>query len=52
MTAAMEDLDDSIFFDKVPERWTKLAYPSTAGMSIWLADLINRIRVSLSEFFI
>jgi len=44
MTAAMEDLDDAIFFDKVPEGWTKLAYPSTAGMSIWLADLLNRIR--------
>jgi len=44
ITAVMEDLETSLFLDKVPSSWTKLAYPSLAPLSLWFADLLQRIR--------
>ena len=35
----MEDLQNYLFMDTVPPTWTKLAYPSSLGLSAWSADL-------------
>jgi dynein heavy chain, axonemal len=40
----MESLMTSIFFDKVPESWSKRAYPSLLGLQSWFADLIVRAK--------
>lgn len=44
ITSDMELLDDSLFTDKVPDGWTKLAYPSLLGLHSWFADLMVRIQ--------
>ncbi|XP_077967769.1 dynein beta chain, ciliary-like [Styela clava] len=44
ITADMESLGNSLFLDSVPESWTKKAYPSLSGLSIWYADLLLRIK--------
>lgn len=44
ITADMEALQNSLFLDKVPDSWTRRAYPSLAGLSAWFADLLLRIR--------
>jgi dynein heavy chain, axonemal len=38
----METLMASIFFDKIPESWSKRAYPSLLGLQSWFADLMLR----------
>ncbi len=43
MTEKMEKLMDSIFLDKVPESWSKLAFPSTRGLGSWLDNLKHRL---------
>jgi len=43
MTEKMEALMDSIFLDKVPATWTKLAYPSTRPLGSWLDNLKQRL---------
>ncbi|XP_053544923.1 dynein axonemal heavy chain 9 [Bombina bombina] len=44
MTSDMENLQNAIFLDLVPESWTKRAYPSMAGLAGWFVDLLNRIK--------
>ncbi|XP_074871093.1 dynein axonemal heavy chain 9 [Carettochelys insculpta] len=44
MTGNMENLQNAIFLDTVPESWTRRAYPSMAGLAGWFADLLSRIR--------
>lgn len=44
ITADMEQLQNSLFLDKVPASWAKRAYPSLAGLSAWFSDLLLRIR--------
>eukprot|EP00304_Pavlova_gyrans_P007309 CAMPEP_0206033414 /NCGR_PEP_ID=MMETSP1466-20131121/638_1 /ASSEMBLY_ACC=CAM_ASM_001126 /TAXON_ID=44452 /ORGANISM="Pavlova gyrans, Strain CCMP608" /LENGTH=2403 /DNA_ID=CAMNT_0053407607 /DNA_START=23 /DNA_END=7231 /DNA_ORIENTATION=+ len=44
MTEAMEGLMDSIYDDKVPERWDVLAWPSMRPLGSWLADFLMRYR--------
>ena len=40
----MENLQNSLFLNSVPESWTKRAYPSMQGLSAWYSDLLQRIR--------
>lgn len=35
ISSEMEKLQTALFFDNVPDTWTKLAYPSTYSLSIW-----------------
>lgn len=42
ITPDMELLDECITFDRVPLTWTKLAYPSTACLSMWFPNLLRR----------
>jgi dynein heavy chain len=43
MTDTMEGLMDSIFLDRVPEKWSKLAFASERGLSSWLINLKHRL---------
>ncbi|XP_068082615.1 dynein beta chain, ciliary-like [Anabrus simplex] len=40
----MEELQNALFMDEVPEIWTKRAYPSLNGLTSWFADLLLRLR--------
>ncbi|XP_068161051.1 dynein axonemal heavy chain 9 [Antennarius striatus] len=44
MTSDMENLQNSIFLDVVPDSWTKLAYPYMSGLTLWFTDLLARIK--------
>ncbi|KAM6297516.1 dynein axonemal heavy chain 9 [Aegotheles albertisi] len=44
MTGDMENLQNALFLDTVPEAWTRRAYPSTASLGTWFADLLTRIK--------
>ncbi|KAL8165289.1 UNVERIFIED_CONTAM: Dynein heavy chain 11, axonemal [Gekko kuhli] len=41
---AMEALQSALFFDLVPDTWSKLAYPSTYSLPQWFNDLLMRCR--------
>lgn len=44
ISSGMEELMDAIFFDKVPQPWKTLSYPSQMGLQSWFADLILRFQ--------
>lgn len=44
MTTDMENLQNAIFLDVVPDSWTKRAYPSISGLTLWFTDLLARIK--------
>ncbi|XP_060795606.1 dynein axonemal heavy chain 9-like [Neoarius graeffei] len=44
MTSDMENLQNAIYLEQVPDSWTKLAYASTSGLTLWFTDLLCRIR--------
>nr|XP_021499024.1 dynein heavy chain 9, axonemal [Meriones unguiculatus] len=44
MTSEMENLQNALYLDVVPEPWARRAYPSTAGLAAWFLDLLNRIK--------
>ncbi|XP_023983695.1 dynein axonemal heavy chain 9 [Physeter macrocephalus] len=44
MTSDMENLQDALYLDIVPEPWARRAYPSVAGLAAWFLDLLNRIK--------
>lgn len=35
ISCEMEKLQSALFFDNVPDTWTRLAYPSTYSLAIW-----------------
>jgi dynein heavy chain len=43
MTEKMEQLMESIYFDKVPASWAKHAFSSTRGLGSWLDNLKHRL---------
>ncbi|XP_039572044.1 dynein heavy chain 17, axonemal isoform X2 [Passer montanus] len=44
ITSEMEELSNALFYDSVPESWTRYAYPSLLSLANWYADLLQRIR--------
>ncbi|KAM5274465.1 dynein axonemal heavy chain 9 isoform 2-T2 [Ctenodactylus gundi] len=44
MTSDMENLQNALYLDTVPESWARRAYPSTAGLAAWFPDLLHRIK--------
>merc|ERR1712066_27905 len=40
----MEGLMNAFLIDRVPDSWTKRAYPSMLGLSAWFSDLLLRIK--------
>ncbi|XP_008070221.1 dynein heavy chain 9, axonemal-like [Carlito syrichta] len=44
MTSDMENLQNALYLDTVPEPWARRAYPSTVGLAAWFLDLLNRIK--------
>eukprot|EP00295_Goniomonas_pacifica_P045819 CAMPEP_0175918472 /NCGR_PEP_ID=MMETSP0108-20121206/11901_1 /TAXON_ID=195067 ORGANISM="Goniomonas pacifica, Strain CCMP1869" /NCGR_SAMPLE_ID=MMETSP0108 /ASSEMBLY_ACC=CAM_ASM_000204 /LENGTH=1079 /DNA_ID=CAMNT_0017241099 /DNA_START=10 /DNA_END=3249 /DNA_ORIENTATION=- len=41
---SMEKLMQALFEDKVPPGWEKLAYPSMRPLSLWLVNLLDRVK--------
>ncbi|KAG8573239.1 hypothetical protein GDO81_012334 [Engystomops pustulosus] len=44
ISSDMEALQFALYYDSVPDSWTKLAYPSTFGLGHWVNDLLLRCR--------
>nr|XP_043887070.1 dynein axonemal heavy chain 11 [Solea senegalensis] len=44
ISSEMERLQTALFFDNVPDTWTKLAYPSTYSLAIWYNDVLQRCK--------
>ncbi|KAG7466869.1 hypothetical protein MATL_G00146930 [Megalops atlanticus] len=44
ISSEMEQLQTALFFDNVPDTWTKLAYPSTLSLAQWYNDVLLRCR--------
>ncbi|KAJ8290699.1 hypothetical protein GJAV_G00016460 [Gymnothorax javanicus] len=44
ISGKMEALQAALFYDSVPESWTRLAYPSTNTLAHWFNDLLSRCR--------
>ncbi|XP_029686282.1 dynein heavy chain 11, axonemal isoform X1 [Takifugu rubripes] len=44
ISSEMERLQSALFFDNVPESWTKLAYPSTYSLAVWYNDVLQRCK--------
>nr|XP_054595116.1 dynein axonemal heavy chain 11 [Nothobranchius furzeri] len=44
MSSEMEKLQAALFFDNVPDTWTRLAYPSTYSLAIWYNDVMQRCK--------
>ena len=44
MTDAMENLQKSLMFNKVPDSWEKNAYPSRKNLALWFNELIERCK--------
>ena len=40
----MENLQNAIYLDTVPDNWTKRAYPSMSTLALWFTDLLVRIK--------
>lgn len=40
----MENLEQCLFIDKVPENWAAKAYPSMLTLTSWFADLQLRLK--------
>lgn len=43
MSATLEEMYDAFLKQKVPESWTKIAYPCLKPLNSWVADMIARI---------
>uniref|UniRef100_A0A4W4HCE4 Dynein, axonemal, heavy polypeptide 9 like n=1 Tax=Electrophorus electricus TaxID=8005 RepID=A0A4W4HCE4_ELEEL len=44
ISAEMERIQTALFFDNVPDTWTRLAYPSTYSLAMWYSDVLLRCR--------
>ncbi|KAI1886191.1 hypothetical protein AGOR_G00211450 [Albula goreensis] len=44
ISSKMEGLEAALYYDSVPETWTRLAYPSTHTLAQWFNDLLSRCR--------
>ncbi|XP_053294795.1 dynein axonemal heavy chain 11 [Pleuronectes platessa] len=44
ISSEMEKLQAALFFDNVPDTWTKLAYPSIYSLAIWYNDVLQRCK--------
>ncbi|XP_062853793.1 dynein axonemal heavy chain 11 isoform X2 [Trichomycterus rosablanca] len=44
ISSEMEQLQTALFFDNVPDTWTRLAYPSTYTLAQWYNDVLLRCR--------
>jgi dynein heavy chain len=50
ISESMEELSNSLYFDRVPKKWELLAYPSLRSLGSWMNDLNNRIN-QLNDWF-
>lgn len=43
LTEAMEDLQECLYYERIPPSWEAVAYPSRRALAPWLANLQQRI---------
>jgi dynein heavy chain len=43
MTDQLDDVFNSMFDNKVPDTWSKVAYPSLKPLGSWTLDFIKRL---------
>jgi len=43
ISPAMELLSDSLYMDKVPGSWSKKSWPSLRSLTLWIADIVQRL---------
>ena len=48
MSEEMEQLMNSLYLDRVPDNWAKLAWPSLRPLASWLVDLNRRVEQLLA----
>ena len=44
MSAALEDMSNSLFNNHVPSMWSGKAYPSLKPLAAWVIDLVARMK--------
>ncbi|XP_016337659.1 dynein heavy chain 11, axonemal [Sinocyclocheilus anshuiensis] len=44
LSSDMEQLQTALFYDSVPESWSRLAYPSTKTLALWFSDVLAQCR--------
>ncbi|XP_077065347.1 dynein axonemal heavy chain 11 [Siphateles boraxobius] len=44
LSSDMELLQMALFYDSVPESWSRLAYPSTKTLALWFSDILAQCR--------
>ncbi|XP_051576917.1 dynein axonemal heavy chain 11 [Myxocyprinus asiaticus] len=44
LSSDMEMLQTALFYDSVPESWSRLAYPSTKTLALWFIDVLAQCR--------
>lgn len=44
ITPDMDLLQSALYFDRIPDTWVRLAYPSLLGLQSWWADLMQRFK--------
>nr|XP_055065627.1 dynein axonemal heavy chain 11 isoform X2 [Misgurnus anguillicaudatus] len=44
LSSDMEMLQTALFYDSVPESWSRLAYPSTKTLALWFSDVLAQCR--------
>lgn len=48
ISCEMEKLQSALFFDNVPDTWTRLAYPSTYTLAVWcVCHLVRTVRIKV-----
>merc|ERR1719440_428781 len=44
MSDAMENLQDSLYLDRIPASWAKKAWPSLMNLTMWLKNFMDRLQ--------
>ncbi|XP_062848433.1 dynein axonemal heavy chain 11 [Trichomycterus rosablanca] len=44
MSSDVEALQTSLFYDRVPESWSRLSYPTTHSLAQWFGDVVGQCR--------
>ncbi|XP_051721899.1 dynein axonemal heavy chain 11 [Ctenopharyngodon idella] len=44
LSSDMELLQTALFYDSVPESWSRLSYPSTKTLALWFSDILAQCR--------
>lgn len=51
LSSDMEQLQTALFYDSVPESWSRLAYPSTKTLALWYSNFTLQTKSATLNFF-